>query len=268
MWRVALAPKEADGRTSLSNVSARGFDPRPLPPTSLIARVRPPHHEWSCATADGEAERSSRGLARRRCGTDFTARWEKLGIEVRSPPDAQEVPDPIPVPDDTTHAAYDPGLGDRFLARPEPSWRRCSRSKPRRYQEVSAGAFLLGNSDLAFTSSLLGGACTPPAGTGLSTAWRTTTSVSTAGARANSSYPKPAFSAYAYPTPDGIDTKGADLVFALPSCTPTLGGFHPRLLAGSSPAAPTHREEKLRSFFDAAYPPSPPQPLGRARLTQ
>ena len=46
--------------------------------------------------------------------TDFNAALRKLGIEVELSPEAQEVPDPIPFPDDTTHRAYDPDAATRF----------------------------------------------------------------------------------------------------------------------------------------------------------
>ena len=90
----------------------------------------------------------------------------KLGIDVELSHLPQEVPDPIPFPDDTAHRAYDPAAATRF-------WRVLTLIEPvfAEYRaafegKVSRVQFFWGHADLAVTR-FSGEPCTPPPGAGL-----------------------------------------------------------------------------------------------------
>ena len=115
--RVALAPPEPEWAHITLYVSARGLTTGPVPSSVGLFDVEADllHHEVVVRTADGEVERvplRARPVAE--FWADFTAALAKLGIEVELSPMPQEVPDPIPFPDDTTHAAYDPSAAMQF----------------------------------------------------------------------------------------------------------------------------------------------------------
>jgi hypothetical protein len=249
--RVALSPKEPEWAHITLYVSARGLTTGPVPSNVGLIDVEVDllHHEVVVRTADGEAERvplEARPVAE--FWTDFNRALEKLGIEVTLSPEAQEVPDPIPFPDDTTHAAYDPAMATRF-------WRALTVVAPvfaeyrADYQgKVSQVQFFWGSADLAVTR-FSGEPCTPPDGAGLldrvaydyeqmSIGWWP----------GNASYPKPAFYAYAYPKPDGIET--ADLGVAGAAWHADLGEF---ILDYDVVRAAPAPEATLRAFVDAAY---------------
>src|SRR5439155_6363203 len=131
--------------------------------------------------------------------TEFTDALQRVGIEVELSPLPQEVPDPIPFPDDTVHSAYDPEAAERF-------WRVLTVVEPvfaeyrAAYQgKVSRVQFFWGSADLAVTR-FSGEPCTPPPGANLldrvaydyeqmSIGWWS----------GSATFPRPAFYAYGYP---------------------------------------------------------------------
>src|SRR5206468_2732639 len=95
--------------------------------------------------------------------TDFNAALAKLGIDVALSPEAQEVQDPIPFPDDTKHHSYDPQAATRF-------WRALTVIEPvlASYRadfvgKVSRVQLFWGHVDVNVTR-FSGEPCTPPAG--------------------------------------------------------------------------------------------------------
>ena len=145
--RVALSPKEPEWAHITLYVTARGLGTGPVPSNVGLFDVEADllHHEVVVRTADGEVERvplRDRPVAA--FWTDFNAALRKLGVDVDLSTEPQEVPDPIPFPDDTTHASYDPEAATRF-------WRALTVMEPvfasyrAQYQgKVSRGAALLG----------------------------------------------------------------------------------------------------------------------------
>src|SRR4029078_3764467 len=115
--RVALSPKEPEWAHIVLYVSARGLTTGTVPSNAGLFDIEADllHHEVVIRTADGEAEQvplRARPVAE--FWTDFNAALRKLGIAVELSPGPQEVPHPIPFPDDTTHTAYDPAAAARF----------------------------------------------------------------------------------------------------------------------------------------------------------
>ena len=249
--RVALSPKEPEWAHITLYVSARGLTTGPVPSTVGLFDVEADllHHEVVVRTADGEAERvplDARPVAE--FWVDFNRALRKLGIEVELSPEPQEVPDPIPFPDDTTHASYDPEAANRF-------WRALTVIEPvfASYRanylgKVSRVQFFWGSADLAVTR-FSGEPCSPPPGADMLT--RETydyEQMSVGWWPGDARYRKPAFYAYAYPKPEGIED--AALAVDGAAWNTELGEFvldYDVVRAAPSP------EAHLHAFLDAAY---------------
>lgn len=249
--RVALSPKEPEWAHITLYVSARGLTTGPVPSSVGVFDVEADflHHEVVIRTADGEVERvplRARPIAE--FWADFVAALAKLGIEVELSPMPQEVPDPIPFPDDTTHTAYDPDAATRFwrvLAAVEPvlaTYRAAFNGKVSRVQ------FFWGSVDLTVTR-FSGEPCTPPPGANLldreaydyeqmSVGWWP----------GSATFPRPAFYAYAYPKPEGIEDARLDVPGA--AWNTELGEF---ILGYDDVRTAPSPEAALRAFLDAAY---------------
>jgi hypothetical protein len=249
--RVALSPKEPEWAHITLYVTARGLSTGAVPSNIGLFDVEADflHHEVVIRTADGEAERvllRARPIAE--FWADFVAALAKLGIEVELSPEAQEVPDPIPFPDDTTHHAYDPEAANRF-------WRVLTVIEPvfseyrAAYQgKVSRVQFFWGSADLAVTR-FSGEPCTPPPGAGLLD--RVTydyEQMSVGWWPGSATFPRPAFYAYGYPRPDGIEDARLDVPGA--HWDTELGEF---ILDYDDVRSADRPEERLRAFLDAAY---------------
>jgi hypothetical protein len=249
--RVALSPKEPEWAHITLYVTARGLTTGPVPSNVGVFDVEADllHHQVVVRTADGEIEQvplRSRPVAE--FWTDFTGSLSRLGIAVELPSMPQEVPDPIPFPDDTTHATYDPEAVTRFwraLTVIEPvfaSYRADYRGKVSRVQ------FFWGSADLAVTR-FSGEPCTPPPDSDLLTRESyDAEQINVGWWPGDARYPKAAFYAYAYPKPDGIEDAVLDVEGA--GWNTDLGEFiidHDVVGGSASP------EATLRAFLDAAY---------------
>jgi hypothetical protein len=249
--RVALSPKEPEWAHITLYVTARGLSTGPVPSNVGLFDVEADllHHRVVVRTADGEAEEIAlRERAVAEFWTDFTGALARLGIEVELPPVPQEVTDPIPFPDDTEHTAYDADAATRF-------WRALTVMEPvfASYRadtvgKVSRVQFFWGSADLAVTR-FSGEPCTPPPGADLlvreaydyeqmSVGWWP----------GDARYSRPAFYAYGYPKPDGIE--GATLDVAGAVWNTDLGEF---ILDYDDVRTSPSPDATLRAFLDAAY---------------
>jgi hypothetical protein len=249
--RVALSPKEPEWAHITLYVSARGLTTGPVPSNVGLFDIEADllHHEVVVRTADGEAERiplRARPVAE--FWAEFTGALATLGIDAELSPEPQEVPDPIPFPDDTTHRTYDPAAATRF-------WRALTvidsvlASYRAGYQgKVSRVQFFWGHADLNVTR-FSGEPCTPPAGAGLlEREAYDVEQMSVGWWPGDATLRKPAFYAYAFPKPEGIET--ADLGIPGAAWDADLGEFildYDVVRAAASP------EAALRAFLDAAY---------------
>ena len=160
----------------------------------------------------------------------------------------QEVADPIPFPDDTTHHTYDAAAAARFwqvLTLVEPvlqEYRAAFEGKVSRVQ------FFWGSADLTVTR-FSGEPCAPQAGAGmLERGAYNYEQMSVGWWPGSASFPDPAFYTYAYPKPDGIEQ--AELGTPGAGWNEELGEFivlYEDIRAAASPAT------ALREFLDAAY---------------
>jgi hypothetical protein len=249
--RVALSPKEPEWAHITLYVTARGLTTGLVPSSSGGFDVEADflHHEVVIRTVDGEEERvplRARPIAE--FWAEFVAALAKLGIDVELSPEPQEVPDPIPFPDDTVHSAYDPGAAARFwrvLAAIEPVF---ADYRAAYLGKVSRVQFFWGSADLAVTR-FSGEPCTPPPDAGLldrvaydyeqmSVGWWP----------GSATFPRPAFYAYAYPKPDGIEDATLDVPGAY--WDTDLGEF---ILEYDDVRDAPSPETTLRAFLDTAY---------------
>jgi hypothetical protein len=180
--------------------------------------------------------------------TEFTAALRSVDIDVELSPMPQEVPDPIPFPDDTVHRAYDADAAHRFwqvLTVIEPvfaAYRGVYEGK------VSRTHFFWGSADLAVTR-FSGEPCSPPPGADLLTRDSYDYEQMSVGWwPGNAAFPRPAFYAYGYPKPDGIEHAQLDVPGAY--WDDDLGEF---VLLYDDARASADPEATLRSFLDASF---------------
>lgn len=115
--KVALAPFQNQLWHTALGLSNRGLTTHPIPYGRGVfqADFDFVDHRFVIATSDGE----QRTIALQpRTVADFFAEVVRalaaLGIDVQITVMPQELPDPIPFPDDTVHASYDPEAVDRW----------------------------------------------------------------------------------------------------------------------------------------------------------
>jgi hypothetical protein len=249
--RVALSPKEPEWAHVALYVSARGVTTGPVPsPTGLFeVEADMLAHEVAIRTAAGDAARvdlRARPIAE--FWSEFVDALRSVGVDAELPAVPQEVPDPIPFPEDTKHHTYDSEAVTRF-------WRVLTLIEPvfEEYRaafqgKVSRVQFFWGSADLAVTR-FSGQPCTPPQDAGLLE--RVTydyEQMSIGWWPGNPSFPDPAFYAYAYPKPDGIASAQLDVPGT--RWDEQLGEFILRYDDVRTAAAP---EAELRRFLDSAY---------------
>ena len=115
--RLALSPREPQWAHVTLYVTARGLNTSPLPHPNGVFDVDVDFidHVVAVRTTDGRTE----GVRLEpRSVADFYAELmealERAGVPVEISTMPQEVPDPIPFPDDRVHASYDPDWANRF----------------------------------------------------------------------------------------------------------------------------------------------------------
>jgi hypothetical protein len=249
--RVALSPVEPEWAHIALYVSPRGITTGPVPSEVGLFEVEADliDHQVVIRTAAGSVATvalTARPVAE--FWVEFNAALRGVGVGAELSPVAQEVPDPIPFPDDTTHHAYDPEAAHRFwhiLTLMEPvfsAYRGAFKGKVSRVQ------FFWGSADLTVTR-FSGQPCTPPPGADLlARGTYDFEQMSVGWWPGDATFPDPAFYAYAYPKPDGIDQ--AQLPAPKAAWNDALGEFI--LLYDDVRTAPSP-EAAIRQFLHAAY---------------
>ncbi len=249
--RVALSPREPEWAHVALYVSPRGITTGPVPSPAGLLEVEADFLDHRVVIRTMAGATATVALAARPIAefwSDFVGALRRVGVDTELATVPQEVPDPVPFPDDTTHTSYDPEAAQRFwrvLALMEPvfeEYRAAFRGKVSRVQ------FFWGSADLAVTR-FSGEPCTPPPGADLlmrgsydyeqmSVGWWP----------GSASFPEPAFYAYGYPKPDGIERA----VLASPGAAwnDELGEF---ILLYEDVRGAASPEAAVRAFFDAAY---------------
>ena len=114
--RLALSPFEPGWANVPLYVTARGLTTSPLPIglRSFDAELDLHDHVLVIRTSDGQMERRPLGGAVAEFYRDVMDALRRMGIDVAISVHPSEVPDPIPFPDDHTHATYDRDQVQRF----------------------------------------------------------------------------------------------------------------------------------------------------------
>ncbi len=253
--RLELAPWVNHGWQVALYVTARGLGTSPIPVGAETVEI-----EFDFL-AHRLVFRTSRGAEhalplRARTVADFHAgvfdTLGGLGIEVAIHEMPNELPDPIPFPEDTLHASYDPDAAHRFWRALLQADRVFKLFRSGFLGKVSPVHFFWGSFDLAVTRFSGRRAPVHPGGVpGLPddvTREAYSHEVSSAGFwPGNAAFPQPAFYAYAYPTPDGF----RDSPVPAPAYfEETLGEF---ILPYDAVREAADPDALLLDFLDATY---------------
>jgi hypothetical protein len=224
--RLSLTPFEPQWANVPLYLTARGLTTTPMAHEGLAFQVDVDlvDHHVLIQTARGETRRVA--LTARPVAdfyADFMSNLKALGIEARFKPSPDEVADPIPFAEDTIHSAYEPEWANRF-------WRVLSqvdlvlKDHRARYRgRTSPVHFFWGSFDLANTR-FSGRPVDPPPGSGLLERLGGDAEQICAGFwPGHEHFPHPAFFAYTYPKPAGIEEQA--IAPAEAAWSPELGEF-------------------------------------------
>lgn len=206
--RLALTPHEPQWGNVPLYLTARGLTTSPMLNGNVAFGVDVDFIDHQVVIADTEGRVERVALRPRPVAdfyTDFIERLARVGVSAALSVIPSEVPDPIPFPEDTTHASYDPEAARRF-------WRLLSRVDLvfKEHRAAFRGRstpvhFFWGSFDLAYTR-FSGRPAEPPPGADLIARLSADAEQVCAGFWPGSpQLPEPAFFAYAYPKPPGIE---------------------------------------------------------------
>jgi hypothetical protein len=206
--RLALSPPEPEWAHVALYVDARGLTSGPIPYEGMVFQADFDfiEHALSIRTSDGGCHRIA--LVPRSVAEfyDMVMRGLRaLGVEVAISTMPQEVPDPTPFPEDEIHDSYDAAAVNRF-------WRalvhadRVLRVHRADFRGRSSPVhFFWGTFDMAYTR-YSGREAAPPANAGVILRRSADAEEICAGFwPGDDRYPRPAFYAYAYPKPEGLE---------------------------------------------------------------
>ena len=249
--RLTLAPPEPEFAQVALYVTSRGLTTGPMPYGELTAQIDFDFiaHQLSVETSAGDTQRVE---LRPQTVRDFYAAvmsaFKALGMPVAINPKPQEVANPIPFEDDVTHASYDAPSVNAF-------WRILSSADnvfkifraPYRGRHTLVNVWW-GSCDLAY-SRYSGRPAAPPPHSGYIMRHSMDAEEISAGFWAGDDrYAAPAFYAYVYPKPDGIEKETIGPPSA--SWNATLGEF---LLPYESVRNAPSPEAEILEFLESTY---------------
>jgi Family of unknown function (DUF5996) len=206
--RLALSPFEPEWANVPLYVTSRGLTTSPVPRglRTFDAEFDFFDHELVLRTNDGQTDRLP---LRAQAVADFYGAvmdlLSRLGLDVAISRGPSEVPDPIPFAEDRTHHSYDPEQVNRFFRVLSATDVVLKEHRSRFRGKTPPSHFFWGSFDLIVTR-FSGRAVTPPAGADTITRYGGDAEQICGGFwPGHANYPSPAFFAYGYPTPDGID---------------------------------------------------------------
>jgi hypothetical protein len=205
--RLALSPFEPEWAHVPLYVTARGLTTSTIPVgrRTIDAELDLVEHVLVVRCSDGSIDRRPLGGSVADFYSDVIALLQRMGVDVAISTLPSEVPDPIPFPDDHTHDTYEPTQVDRFFQVLTAVDTVVKEHRARFRGRTTPVHFFWGTFDLALTR-YSGRPAEPAPGSGV---------IARVGGDAEEIYAgwwpgndqiaSPAFYAYAYPQPAGID---------------------------------------------------------------
>jgi uncharacterized protein DUF5996 len=208
--RLALSPFEPEWANVPLYVTARGLGTSPLRhPSGEVFDVDVDLHDHAARVRTGDGRVEEVALRARPVAEfyeELMGALERSGVPVEITTLPSEVPDPIPFPDDTTHATYDPEWAHRFwrtLATVAAAMKEHRAPFRGRHTPVH---FFWGTFDLAYTR--YNGRPAEPHGDNVIMRRSTDAEQICCGWwPGDERVPAPTFFAYAYPKPTGIESE-------------------------------------------------------------
>ena len=248
--RLALSPFEPHWMNVPLYVTARGLTTSPLPVGSrtLEASFDFIDNALVLASSDGAIERRVLGGAVADFYADVMRALGRLGIEVKLSTLPQEVADPIPFPDDRTHHVYDPVQALRFhevVSRVDAVLKEHHAGF---FGKSPPVCFFWGTFDLAVLRS--GGKRVVPRPEAETIERFSATAEVICGGwwPGDPRYPDPAFYAYAFPKPEGIESAAIEPAGA--AWSPVIGEF---LLPYATVQASADPRSAILDFLRSTY---------------
>jgi hypothetical protein len=249
--RVACSPHEPEWAHITLYVSPRGLTTGPVPTSAGLVEAEADLLAHKVVVRSSAGGSRSVPLATTTIAAfhgAFVGALRELGVDAELSTMPQELPEPVPFPDDTRPREYDGESVTRF-------WQILTKLLPvfDEYRgafngKVSRTQFFWGSMDLNVTR-FSGQPCSPPPGADLLIRESYEYEQFAAGFWAGDErFPEPACYAYAYPRPEGLELAAVEPAGA--GWDTTLGEFVLRyddVLAAPSPAA------AVRTFLDSAY---------------
>ena len=244
--RLALAPMEPQWGQVPLYVTARGLNTSPIPHENGVFDVDVDliDHMVSVRTAKGAVERVK--LEPRTVAEFYAllmAALDAAGVPVKITERPSEVANPIPFPDDVEHRSYEPEPVDRFRRALASVDAVLKAHRARFLGRVSPVHFFWGTFDLAYTR-FSGRPAEPPPNADVIVRNSANAEEVCAGFwPGDDRLQEPAFFAYAYPGPPGIEAKAANW-------SPELGEF---VLPYEAVRTSAHPRRTLLGFLESTY---------------
>jgi len=203
--RLALSPFEPGWANVALYVTPRGLTTSPVPfgLRTFDAELDLHDHALVLRTSDGQTERRPLGGAVADFYRDVMDALQRMGIDVSISVNPSEVPDPIPFPEDRTHATYDAVYAERFHRVLSMVDLVMKEHRARFRGRTSPVHFFWGTFDLALTR--YSGRLVEPLPGAISHFGSDAEMICAGWWPGDHRLASPAFFSYAYPAPDGID---------------------------------------------------------------
>jgi len=208
---VTLAPPEPQLQHAALRLTARGWETHPLPAPdgsgALVVALDLHRHEAVAEHSDGRVRRTQ--LAPDRPVAEVTRQLlsgvADLAGPVQIDPRPQETPWTTPLDEDYDHATYDPSkVEEYFEAATQAALVLAELRAPYRGRSTPVNAWW-GSFDLA-VSLFSGQAVDPPSNDFIMRNSANAQQIEVGWWPGDARYPRPAFFAFAFPSPDGFDT--------------------------------------------------------------
>jgi hypothetical protein len=207
---AVLGPPEPQLQHAALRLTARGWETLPLPAPdgsgALVVALDLHHHDAVAEHSDGRATRIALAPDRpvAEVTRDVLAAVADLVGPVQIDPTPQETPWTTPLDEDYEHASYNPAQANNYLnAATQAALVLAALRAPYRGRSTPVNAWW-GTFDLA-VSLFSGEAADPPSNDFIMRNSATAQQIEVGWWPGDARYPRPAFFAFAFPSPDGFD---------------------------------------------------------------